>query len=59
MDTDGNCPPKLQKYEGLCIKERVNNNWISTKSAKIRGFMHEGAGGQYTVNPLYLANLVF
>ena len=49
-----------------CKNKRVyalKGGWTITglakKVQKIRGFMHEGAGEQYTVNPLYLANLAF
>ena len=34
VDTDRNCPPKLQKLEGLCIQGRVDNNWNSKKKCK-------------------------
>ena len=52
LDTDRNCPPppkkkkKKAKIIGFCIKGRVDNKWNSKKVQKIRGFMHEGAGGK-------------
>ena len=46
MDTDRTCQKKCKNKRVYALKGRWTRTGNSKKIAKIRGFMHEGAGGQ-------------